>query len=626
MRFTIRTKLFFMVFVAFSALIGITSWQINIQADAAALSSIERSLEQSGLILNTKLSSRKTTIEDTANGIARDGRILPLVFDAEGETLQDLGLEFKEILEFDILFFTDAEGTVLARPDRPEAIGRNVSQSSLFAKALNGEAAGGVITSRGKLLQMVVVPIFDNVALDVVRGSVALAYEFSEDMALEIYALTSSNIGFFVFDHDEERQISGVKSSYNTDAQLQEHLEQYFNSRMDQLNELLDANHSATDAPMDISGEEYYYVVHNLSNDGNNKLGFIMALHSKDALLKPFTQIQQTVYMIGLSCLIAALAFAIIFSRKISRPIVEMVKITKNIENGSFQKQEKPRGKGDEIVDLYKAIISMGNALGEKAELENYLANIGKDLDLDESISNLNLDDSFADSTIKKAPDANPDATRIINTNSNVQSQPTRKTRKLIDKRYEIIKPLGIGAMGKVYLANDLELKENVAIKVMDKGFFSEKQSLDFREEIRLARQITHRNIVRTYDYGDWQRYYYITMEYVQGFDLKKLIDNKGAFDIHVGTLMARQICSALIAAHEQGIIHRDLKPANMLINRQGILKIMDFGLATRLEKNDALQSGFSQKFIAGTPRFMAPEQFDTANLLDERTDIYAMG
>jgi len=499
MRFTIRTKLFFMVFVAFSALIGITSWQINIQADAAALSSIERSLEQSGLILNTKLSSRKTTIEDTANGIARDGRILPLVFDAEGETLQDLGLEFKEILEFDILFFTDAEGTVLARPDRPEAIGRNVSQSSLFAKALNGEAAGGVITSRGKLLQMVVVPIFDNVALDVVRGSVALAYEFSEDMALEIYALTSSNIGFFVFDHDEERQISGVKSSY----------------------------------------EEYYYVVHNLSNDGNNKLGFIMALHSKDALLKPFTQIQQTVYMIGLSCL--------------------------------------------------------------------YLANIGKDLDLDESISNLNLDDSFADSTIKKAPDANPDATRIINTNSNVQSQPTRKTRKLIDKRYEIIKPLGIGAMGKVYLANDLELKENVAIKVMDKGFFSEKQSLDFREEIRLARQITHRNIVRTYDYGDWQRYYYITMEYVQGFDLKKLIDNKGAFDIHVGTLMARQICSALIAAHEQGIIHRDLKPANMLINRQGILKIMDFGLATRLEKNDALQSGFSQKFIAGTLKVDRP-------------------
>jgi len=261
-----------MVFVAFSALIGITSWQINIQADAAALSSIERSLEQSGLILNTKLSSRKTTIEDTANGIARDGRILPLVFDAEGETLQDLGLEFKEILEFDILFFTDAEGTVLARPDRPEAIGRNVSQSSLFAKALNGEAAGGVITSRGKLLQMVVVPIFDNVALDVVRGSVALAYEFSEDMALEIYALTSSNIGFFVFDHDEERQISGVKSSYNTDAQLQEHLEQYFNSRMDQLNELLDANHSATDAPNSGTGFCHYIFTKNKpTHCGNGK-------------------------------------------------------------------------------------------------------------------------------------------------------------------------------------------------------------------------------------------------------------------------------------------------------------------------------------------------------------------
>ncbi|SMF03549.1 Serine/threonine protein kinase [Alteromonadaceae bacterium Bs31] len=621
MRFSIKTKLFLLVFIAFSTLTAVTLWRIDVQADKAAMESINRSLMQSSVILETKLSSRIAAIEETANGIARDGRILPLVFDGQSDTLQDLGGEFKQILEFDILFFIDAEGTVIARPDRPEAIGQSVAgKSAMFDSALAGKASSGVIASRGKLLQLVVVPIFDNVAIDVVRGAVALGYEFSEDMASEIYALTTSHVGFFVLQNKPGGTVGTVKSSYVTDELLQQRLDQYFSDNQQAGEELL--SQETIDSPITINGEEYFYVIHPLSNDGVKILGFIMALHSKTALRKPFAQIQSNVLVVGVICLIGALGFALVFAQRISRPIIDMVGITKKIEEGSFQKEERIRAGKDEIGDLYRAISAMGKALGEKAELENYLANIGEDLDADSSISVLTEGAALFE---EEEAEIDSDATRIRPRSKVPQKGSSNMASSIIDRRYEIIRPVGAGAIGKVYLARDLELRENLAIKVMEKSFFSEQESIDFREEIRLARKITHRNILRTYDYGAWSKYYYITMEYVQGFDLQKLLQTKGAFNVHVGVLMARQICSAMIAAHEQGIIHRDIKPANILINRQGILKIMDFGLAMRVDKNPG-ESDKVQEYIAGTPRFMAPEQFVGDGQLDERTDIYAMG
>lgn len=119
-------------------------------------------------------------------------------------------------------------------------------------------------------------------------------------------------------------------------------------------------------------------------------------------------------------------------------------------------------------------------------------------------------------------------------------------------------------------------------------------------------------------------------MEFISGYDLSDLLRIKGAFESNVGVVMAKQICSAMNAAHEQGIIHRDLKPTNMIINRQGVLKIMDFGLAMKVGKQDSGEPSKSntadtKTMVAGTPRYMAPEQF-TDGELDQRTDIYAIG
>ena len=196
----IRTKLFGVVLLAFVVLIGGTYWQIGQKAQAVSQTVIDRSLTQSSAILDTRIDSRFKFIKEIANAIARDGRVLPLVFDEASATLQDQSLEFQAASAFDILFFLNGEGTILARSDQPDAIGVNLAgKSSLFDDALKGQETRGFIVSDGKLMQMVVAPVFDNVVEDLVRGAVVVAYELSKATANEIVVLTESEIGFFVF-------------------------------------------------------------------------------------------------------------------------------------------------------------------------------------------------------------------------------------------------------------------------------------------------------------------------------------------------------------------------------------------------------------------------------------------
>ncbi|WP_158657865.1 protein kinase domain-containing protein [Agarilytica rhodophyticola] len=648
-KYSIRFKLFFLVLVAFTALIVATVWQIGEQANKVSSKSIVQALKQSSVVLETKIDSRFNTIEEVATSIAKDSRVLPLVFDSESLTLQDLSTEFQRVLEFNILFFTDAQGTILARSDRPEAIGRTMAgKSALFDSALAGKAAQGVFVSRGEILQIVVVPIFDNVASDLVRGTVALAYEFSKDMATEINALTASDISVFIFTRDQNRKINGVKTSYNTNNDLGTKLDSFFSENQDRWRDIYDAQSSMSNLNVSLDDESFFSVIHSLRNQDGRPLGFVMALRSRTELLKPFLDIQRTVIIIGFICLIGASIFAWLFSLRISKPIIKLVSVAKNIQEGHYTDFDNDVKSKDEVGALYKAVVKMGKTLKEKAELEQYLAQMSDELNIAESVAQDLNAEVFAKDELARDELVNAENRVVDDTDKTIvkfsigsgKHTSFVQAGEIVDKRYKILRHIGAGAMGTVFLAHDLDLDERVAIKIMAKELFSQQESVNFKEEIRLARRITHRNILRTFDFGNWQNYYYITMEYLSGYDLGALLKNKGAFDAHVGVVMARQICSAMNAAHEEGIIHRDLKPSNMMINRQGILKIMDFGLAMNVGKNKGqgkkassvsdnnlandVSSG-SSNLIAGTPRYMAPEQF-FGWPLDERTDIYAIG
>ncbi len=188
--------------------------------------------------------------------------------------------------------------------------------------------------------------------------------------------------------------------------------------------------------------------------------------------------------------------------------------------------------------------------------------------------------------------------------------------------RYRISSRLGIGGMGAVYKARDLELERDVALKVIRPEFEADEEVLArFKQEIILAREITHRNVVRIYDLGLAEGIKFISMEFIEGKDLTALIRESGPLSVEDAALILEQICLALDAAHAEGVVHRDLKPQNVMIAADGRVVVMDFGIARSLQSASMTQTGA----MMGTPDYMSPEQVK-GEAADSRTDIFALG
>jgi len=194
----------------------------------------------------------------------------------------------------------------------------------------------------------------------------------------------------------------------------------------------------------------------------------------------------------------------------------------------------------------------------------------------------------------------------------------------LVAGRYKIEKKLGEGGMAAVYRVADQELGEVNAMKFF---FMQEDASLlsRFRQELTLTRKLAHPNIVRLYDIGMHEGYRFLTMELLDGVELRSIMD-EGPMDPARALKYLVQACNGLAVAHEAGIIHRDLKPANMFVTREGdVLKIMDFGIAKG--KPQTAGGGITvQGFIAGTPTYMSPEQISDFGSVTHLSDLYALG
>ncbi|NIM59206.1 MAG: protein kinase [Candidatus Aminicenantes bacterium] len=189
-------------------------------------------------------------------------------------------------------------------------------------------------------------------------------------------------------------------------------------------------------------------------------------------------------------------------------------------------------------------------------------------------------------------------------------------------ERYQIIEELGKGGMGKVYKVHDTEIKEKVALKLLKSEIALDEKTIErFRNEIRLARKIAHKNVGRMFDLGKGEGTYFITMEYVSGQDLKGLIRQTGKLAIETTISIAKQVCEGLEEAHKQGVVHRDLKPSNIMIDREGNVRIMDFGIARSIKTKGLTGAGV----MIGTPEYMSPEQAE-AKAVDHRSDIYSLG
>ncbi len=191
---------------------------------------------------------------------------------------------------------------------------------------------------------------------------------------------------------------------------------------------------------------------------------------------------------------------------------------------------------------------------------------------------------------------------------------------QVLASRYRVIDMIGRGGMGEVYRAEDLTLKQTVALKFLPESLIDDAPALErIRNEVSIARQIAHPYVCRVYDIGEAEGQHFLCMEFIKGEELASVLKRFGRLPSDKASDIARQICAGLAAAHKQGVIHRDLKPANVMIDGEGNAKITDFGLAAVAEQLS------TEEIRSGTPAYMSPEQL-SGQPLTTRSDIYSLG
>ncbi len=208
------------------------------------------------------------------------------------------------------------------------------------------------------------------------------------------------------------------------------------------------------------------------------------------------------------------------------------------------------------------------------------------------------------------------------------QSAPVEATSNLspatlaaLSQRYDVLAEAGHGSMGNVYKARDRETGEVVALKLLKPEIASDQTMMErFKNELLFARKITHKNVCRVHEFNRIGGIAYTSMEFVEGESLRSVLNRFGGLPPRKAIDLVGQICSGLKEAHAQGIVHRDLKPENVMIDAQGNVKIMDFGIARSMEAVTRLTGS-----MVGTPAYMAPEQVG-GKPVDYRTDIYSLG
>ena len=189
-------------------------------------------------------------------------------------------------------------------------------------------------------------------------------------------------------------------------------------------------------------------------------------------------------------------------------------------------------------------------------------------------------------------------------------------------QRYDVIEELDKGGMGKIYRVHDKKIDQEVALKLLRPEIASDQETIKrFKNELKLARNISHRNVCRMYDLGEEGYTYYITMEYISGENLKSLIRRTEKLTIGKAIAIAKQACDGLAEAHRLGVIHRDLKPGNIMIDNEGNACILDFGIARSLRTKGMTGAGI----LIGTPEYMSPEQVDGKEV-GQSSDIYSLG
>src|SRR6266516_1268129 len=562
--FGLTAKIFIASTLLVVAVLGITFGVTSIQANRTADASIHRALLATRRAVDDYLAARTRTL-GRASTVATDvpqyrQRLLDQRARAEALDQAD---EIRGLVDAAWVLVTNSDGILIARTDYREQYGRDLSIAPLVANALSGDQTSGAWLDdvRGTMFMAVGTPLRDRPTAAPL-GALVATYQVDDSLAGAIKQATNSDVVFFALDTLNKPVVVGsTVPAQDIGPSLQNSVKK----------EVLAADSGGEGMALAASlGNQHLIGLAGAirSPSGDVRGGFV-ALRSRESELAAFNAMRR-------------LAIA-----------------TRQVQDGEYGVEIDVTSR-DEIGILSQAFKALVADLKAKAALVDYM---------------MQASGGAATQQIASVPTA----VRAVDGGQ-------LKPGATFAGRYEVKEILGAGGMGVVYRAFDRELQEPVAIKTLrPEAMAGGSIALDrFKQEIRLARRIAHRNVVRTYDLGEEKGMYYLTMEYVEGTSLKQLITSRGKLPATVALTVGKQLCRALEVAHAEGVIHRDIKPQNIVVEPSGFLKVMDFGIA-RLA-NPPQGKGLTEAGISiGTPDYMSPEQLSGAEL-DPRSDLYAAG
>lgn len=592
----------------------------------AAIEAERHGLEQAADLAAQFLTGRARTLAGGARVFVQGPYFRALVAERRRDDITDQSLEANDQLAADWVFITDERGILLAKSDEPGAQGVPMAGIPLVAGALEGRTMSGYGVSRDSLLfQAVAIPIVVPGAAPV--GVLVATKLVDSSIVRDIRAATGAEIVFYAFDSKGSPHVAATSLA-----------------RRDIARAALPpagapaAAKRASSAPREaartaqIGDASFALQGSALTTAGGDIVGGFVVGRPQESTPTQIAGVRRSLFLAGLLGLALALGAAWSAARHVTRPARDLAQAAGRALDGDYETAariaataNRPDAPPTEIATLGGALASLLEELREKQALIAV------------------LDRAVAAGVAPAQPHGGTKSARpggrgrtmssaVAQTIPSALNSAALAPGTLVAARYRVEEAIGVGGTGVVYRATDLTLRETVALKVLrpDLVAADARPHEELKHELRLARRVSHRNVVRTHDFGSSDGMAFITMEYVDGTSLSTVLAQRGALSVSVVVALARQLVRALEAAHEQGVVHGDLKPANLLVAPDGLLKVSDFGVATLARKpavsgEDRVTPPHLAGAVVGTPEYMAPELL-IGGSPDARTDLYAAG
>jgi eukaryotic-like serine/threonine-protein kinase len=604
-------------------------------AQRSARATAQRSLEQSADLVAQLLAGRGRSLGGGARVFVQGPYFRTLVAERRRDDILDQTLEAAEQLEASWVFITDDQGTLVAKSDEPSAFGESLGNVPLVSGALRGQVTSGFGGSGDSLVfQATAVPIAAPGGMPF--GVLVATRVLDSLVAMDIAQATNQAVLFYVRDENGQAQVAANSLAADTALRsaMSKAIVETFADSQPTNGTAISGHHALQHAD-----RLWLWYGAPLATAGGTPVGGYVVVRAADDAVATMGPVRRSLALAALVGVLCAVVAATLTARLIAQPVTELAaQVAALVEQG-----EAHGAPGTMSLDTASPLASaeiagLANAVGDLLLTTRDQDVLRPVVAAAPSVSEVSSARAIQGSSGNSHGVRGTMSTRTLAFRTpRGQGAGFRTIGRVLANRYRLDAEIGQGGHGTVYRAHDMVVGETVAIKLLRPEALGEANDTStlLAAELRLARRVTHRHVVRLHDIGDDDGEPFLSMEYVDGVSLAQLILHDGAMAPPVVAALARQLLRGVAAAHEQGVVHGDIKPHNVLVSRAGILKVGDFGLArlVRGERRHGVESGAVEAEVSGrvigarvgTPEYMAPELL-IGGAPSPAADCYAVG